>query len=134
MTSVIYIYIIWFSLYVVSIKYSFPLILQKPKLWSEDFLCLKLSQMGFMMQQSSDFYTADNCELTHSCLLLLIWTNKAEFCIFYLFFIVFWYCTICSTSWLLADRSHDLSQAEMKVTTVKPEQNNKKTIISSQNG
>ena len=32
---------------------------------------------------------------------------------------------ICSSSWLLALRTHDLSQAEKKITVVKPEQDSK---------
>ena len=41
----------------------------------------------------------------------------------------------CSRSWLLADKSRNLSQAQKKVTAVKPEQIlHKMTIIFTQNG
>ena len=41
---------------------------------------------------------------------------------------------ICSSSWLLAGGSRDLSQAEKKITVVKDEQIHKMTIIFTQNG
>ena len=41
---------------------------------------------------------------------------------------------ICSSSWLLAVESRDLSPAEKKITVAKPEQIQKMTIIFTQNG
>jgi hypothetical protein len=40
---------------------------------------------------------------------------------------------ICSSSWLLAIRSRDLSQAEKKITVAKGEQIEKMTPIFAQN-
>ena len=41
---------------------------------------------------------------------------------------------ICVSSWLLANKSRDLSQAEKKITVVKPEQIQRMTINFTQNG
>jgi hypothetical protein len=45
-----------------------------------------------------------------------------------------WVIYICSSSWLLANKSRDLSQVEKKITVVKADQIHKMTIIFTQNG
>ena len=41
---------------------------------------------------------------------------------------------VCSSSWLLTDKSHDLSQAEKEITVSKAEKTQKITIMFNQNG